>query len=76
MLSGYPMTPPPFYTVGVVHGYTNIFVGGYFNDVSVALKYVDASDRWEHMGDGPIREPWLGAAGAITVRESIFPKCN
>ena len=72
---GYGMSPKPVYTESVSNGHTNIFVGGYFNNVSHALKYNVADDNWEHLGEGPIQEPWLGFVGAITVKKSIFPAC-
>ena len=70
------MDPPPHLAEGVTHGNTNMFVGGLWNNVSHAIQYVVRDDSWEHLGSGPIREPFLVYPGALTVRKSIFPKCN
>ena len=69
------MEYPPIYAEGVPNGDTNIFVGGYFLNHSHAIQYVVNADRWEHLGEAPIQEPWLGFAGAMTVKKSIFPQC-
>ena len=69
------MHPRPTFTEGVPHGRTNVFVGGIWNNVSHALQYNAVNDNWEHVGDGPIQEPWLGFVGALTVKKSIFPPC-
>ena len=70
------MPVPPALAEGVYRGNTNIFVGGRWNNVSHAVQYDVKEDKWEHIGSGPIREPFLGYPGALTVRKSIFPKCN
>ena len=70
------MDKPPIYAEGVPHGDSNIFVGGYFLNHSHAIHYNVTSDHWDHLGDKPIKEPWLGFVGAMTVRKSIFPKCD
>ena len=76
MLAAYAMDPPPAMAEGVPHGETNLFVGGLWNNVSHAQQYVVQNDSWEHLGSGPIREPFLGYTGALTVKKSIFPKCK
>ena len=70
------MDPTPGMAEGVPHGNSNIFVGGRWNNVSHALQYVVRNDSWVHLGSGPITEPFLGYPGALTVKKSIFPKCN
>ena len=62
--------------VEVPHGDTHIIAGGIMNNRSRAVQYMASSDSWEHIGSGPIREPWLAYPGALTVKKSIFPKCS
>ena len=69
------MEYPPIYAVGVPYKSSTIFVGGYFLNHSHAIQYNVAADRWSHLGETPIQEPWLGFVGAMTVDKSIFPNC-
>ena len=74
-VAGYGFSPKPMWSESVPHGDTSLFVGDYFNYVSHALKYNVTGDHWEHLGERPIQEPWLGFVGAITVKKSTFPGC-